>query len=196
MQETAAPPKIAPEVGWRKLGSGMDKAAYLSPDGSHVVLVADGHPAGHLLMDWVAESRRVGSPHMPVFLSDVVVNKKAQRYMVRMEKLKKITNAELIDLLDWLDREYPSRVGLSRIAPTPAGVKSLIAQIERGAKYEISDYRVRALLDLQRMQPRFLSDWVEISLLSRRKNHVLDLHAENIMLRETGAPMLVITDPW
>lgn len=194
--------KALMDKGYKYLGSGIDKQAYLEPGTGQVLIVFgyrkgvdDFSPDQRMFIDWITYcNKNANNPHLPKFSGFESFQFQGKNYIqARMEQLNEVP-ARIKELVSYLDH-----------AADHMGNKDFDAALKRltfAGNYdeEADEFRydtVEQIVDFLGGPDRaadLLNTVHQVKEFSRQHGYSLDLHSGNYMQRANGT--IVVNDPF
>lgn len=194
--------KVLRDKGYRYLGSGVDKQAWLEPGTGQVLIifgyrkgVADFSPDQRMFIDWIKYcNQNKSNPHLPRFTGFESFQFQGKNYIqARMERLNEVP-ARIKELVSYLES-----------AADHMGNKDFDAALKRLTfagnwddeadefKYDTVEQIVDFLGGADRTA-NLLNTVHQVKQFSRQHGYSLDLHSGNYMQRSNGT--IVVNDPF
>lgn len=188
--------------GYKYLGGGIDKQAYLEPDTGQVLVVfgyrkgqKDFSPDQRMFIDWINYcNKNANNPHLPKFSGFESFQFGGQNYIqARMEPLRELPD-EVGDLVGQLDqvtkKKYQDYRKPLRTAAQYATFQS--AEMGNNTWYELED--VIEYLGGEQAAEALLQTVYQVQKFARQHRFSIDLHRGNYMQRPDGT--IVVNDPF
>jgi hypothetical protein len=195
--------KALMDKGYKYLGSGVDKQAYLEPSTGQVLIVfgyrkgiKDFSPDQRMFINWINYcNKNRGNPHLPKFSGFESFKFQGQNYIqARMEALREVSD-EVAYLVHNID-EVTQQVGRGNFDDA---IESL-AGYAQDSSYEGDAalwYDIKTAIRLLggKKQAKNLLDTVHtVKKFGKRHGFNIDLHRGNYMQRPNGT--IVVNDPF
>jgi len=194
--------------GYQYLGGGIDKQAYLEPNGQVYIVfgyrkgVEDFSPDQRMFIDWINYCNKYrDNPHLPRFSGFESFEFQGRKYIqARMETLRELpeTVRDLVAQIDQVTRQ----IGRGNFKAAYNKIKSY-AEFASAEDYYSPNYNpkyfegIQEVIDLLGGPERadgLLKTVYEVSRFARKHNFSLDLHSGNYMARPDGT--IVVNDPF
>jgi len=188
--------------GYKYLGSGIDKQAYLEPGTGQVLIVfgyrkgmKDFSPDQRMFIDWINYcNKNANNPHLPKFSGFESFQFGGQNYIqARMEPLQELT-AEISHLVGHLDevikkkqKDYKKELSTVAQYATHSSTEDDYAMY-----YELED--VITYLGGEKAAMNLLKTVYQVKQFARKHKFTVDLHRGNYMARADGT--IVVNDPF
>jgi hypothetical protein len=189
--------------GYKYLGSGIDKQAYLEPGTGQVLIVfgyrkgntEDFSPDQRMFIDWINYcNKNANNPHLPKFSGFESFQFGGQNYIqARMEPLQELSNdvgmlvAHVDDVVNNKKQNFQKQIkNISSYAT--------FASAEEGdsAYYELKD--TINYLGGKQAAMNLLKTVYQVKQFARKHQFTVDLHRGNYMARSNGT--IVVNDPF
>jgi hypothetical protein len=188
--------------GYKYLGSGIDKQAYLEPGTGQVLIVfgyrkgmKDFSPDQRMFIDWIDYcNKNANNPHLPKFSGFESFQFGGQNYIqARMEPLKELPD-EVGDLVGQLDQVTKKKYRDYRKPLQTAAQYATFQSAEMGNNtwYELED--VIEYLGGEQAAEALLQTVYQVQKFARQHRFSIDLHRGNYMQRPDGT--IVVNDPF
>ena len=194
--------------GYKYLGGGIDKQAYLEPNGQVYIVfgyrkgVDDFSPDQRMFINWIDYcNRHQDNAHLPRFSAFETFKFQGKNYIqARMETLQELpkTVGTLVGQIDQVTKQ----IGQGNFKSAYKKIKSY-AEFAIADDYYASDYNpqyfedIKEVVDLLGGPERadgLLKTVYEVSRFARKHNFTVDLHSGNYMQRPDGT--IVVNDPF
>jgi hypothetical protein len=188
--------------GYKYLGGGIDKQAYLEPDTGQVLVVfgyrkgqKDFSPDQRMFIDWITYcNKNANNPHLPKFSGFESFQFGGQNYIqARMEPLRELPD-EVGDLVGQLDQVTKKKFRDYRKPLQTAAQYATFQSAEMGNNtwYELED--VIEYLGGEQAAEALLQTVYQVQKFARQHRFSIDLHRGNYMQRPDGT--IVVNDPF
>ena len=188
--------------GYKYLGGGIDKQAYLEPDTGQVLIVfgyrkgmKDFSPDQRMFIDWINYcNKNANNPHLPKFSGFESFQFGGQNYIqARMEPLRELPD-EVGDLVGQLDQVTKKKYRDYRKPLQTAAQYATFQSAEMGNNtwYELED--VIEYLGGEQAAEALLQTVYQVQKFARQHRFSIDLHRGNYMQRPDGT--IVVNDPF
>ena len=200
--------KVLKDKGYKYIGSGIDKQAWLEPGTGQVLIIfgyrkgfKDFSPDQRMFIDWITYcNKNANNPHLPKFSGFESFEFQGNNYIqARMEPLKDIpVDTTLKSKLPWLDEYIRAKkeINVSKVATElgqywqrmkdPATGK--IVSREQTAEEVIDAFGGAAAAE------QLMRTVQQVKQFGKQHGFSLDLHGGNYMLRADGT--IVVNDPF
>jgi predicted RNA binding protein YcfA (HicA-like mRNA interferase family) len=194
--------------GYQYLGGGIDKQAYLEPNGQVYIVfgyrkgVDDFSPDQRMFINWIDYcNRHQDNPHLPRFSAFETFKFQGKNYIqARMETLQELpkTVGTLVGQIDQVTKQ----IGQGNFKSAYKKIKSY-AEFASAEDYYAPEYNpqyfedIKEVVDLLGGPERadgLLKTVYEVSRFARKHNFTVDLHSGNYMQRPDGT--IVVNDPF
>lgn len=194
--------------GYKYLGGGIDKQAYLEPNGQVYIVFGyrkgfeDFSPDQRMFIDWINYcNRHQDNQHLPRFSAFETFQFQGKNYIqARMETLQELpkTVGTLVGQIDQVTKQ----IGQGNFKSAYEKIKSY-AEFASAEDYYAPDYNPQYFEDIQevidllggpRQADGLLKTVYEVSRFARKHNFTVDLHSGNYMQRPDGT--IVVNDPF
>lgn len=194
--------------GYKYLGGGIDKQAYLEPNGQVYIVfgyrkgVEDFSPDQRMFINWINYcNRHQDNPHLPRFSAFETFQFQGKNYIqARMETLQELpkTVGTLVGQIDQVTKQ----IGRGNFESAYKKIKAY-AEFASAEDYYAPDYNPQYFEDIQEVidllggpqqADGLLKTVYEVSRFARRNNFTVDLHSGNYMQRPDGT--IVVNDPF
>lgn len=194
--------------GYKYLGGGIDKQAYLEPNGQVYIVfgyrkgVDDFSPDQRMFINWINYcNRHQDNPHLPRFSAFESFKFQGKNYIqARMETLQELpkTVGTLVGQIDQVTKQ----IGRGNFKSAYEKIKSY-AEFASAEDYYAPDYNPQYFEDVQEVvnllggpqqADGLLKTVYEVSRFARKHNFTVDLHSGNYMQRPDGT--IVVNDPF
>jgi hypothetical protein len=194
--------KALMDKGYKYLGSGIDKQAYLEPGTGQVLVVfgyrkgqKDFSPDQRMFIDWINYcNKNANNPHLPKFSGFESFQFGGQNYIqARMEPLRELPD-EVGDLVGQLDQVTKKKFQDYRKPLRTAAQYATFQSAEMGNNtwYELED--VIEYLGGEQAAEALLQTVYQVQKFARQHRFSIDLHRGNYMQRPDGT--IVVNDPF
>jgi hypothetical protein len=188
--------------GYKYLGSGIDKQAYVEPGTGQVLIVfgyrkgmKDFSPDQRMFIDWINYcNKNANNPHLPKFSGFESFQFGGQNYIqARMEPLRELPD-EVGDLVGQLDQVTKKKYRDYRKPLQTAAQYATFQSAEMGNNtwYELED--VIEYLGGEQAAEALLQTVYQVQKFARQHRFSIDLHRGNYMQRPDGT--IVVNDPF
>ena len=188
--------------GYKYLGSGIDKQAYVEPGTGQVLIVfgyrkgmKDFSPDQRMFIDWINYcNKNANNPHLPKFSGFESFQFGGQNYIqARMEPLLELPD-EVGDLVGQLDQVTKKKYRDYRKPLQTAAQYATFQSAEMGNNtwYELED--VIEYLGGEQAAEALLQTVYQVQKFARQHRFSIDLHRGNYMQRPDGT--IVVNDPF
>jgi hypothetical protein len=188
--------------GYKYLGGGIDKQAYLEPDTGQVLVVfgyrkgqKDFSPDQRMFIDWINYcNKNADNPHLPKFSGFESFQFGGQNYIqARMEPLRELPD-EVGDLVGQLDQVTKKKYRDYRKPLQTAAQYATFQSAEMGNNtwYELED--VIEYLGGEQAAEALLQTVYQVQKFAIQHRFSIDLHRGNYMQRPDGT--IVVNDPF
>ena len=188
--------------GYKYLGSGIDKQAYLEPGTGQVYIVfgyrknfSEFSPDQRMFIDWINYcNKNANNPHLPKFSGFDTFQYGGKNYIqARMEALKELPD-EVGDLVGQLDQVTKKKFKDYRKPLRTAAQYATFQSSEEGNNtwYELED--VIEYLGGEQAAKNLLQTLYQVQKFAKQHKFNIDLHRGNYMQRPDGT--IVVNDPF
>jgi len=197
------------DKGYKYLGGGIDKQAYLEPVGQVYIVFGyrqatlfDFTPDQRMFINWIDYcNRNKDNPHLPRFSGFESFEFQGRKYIqARMETLQELskTVGTLVGQIDQVTKQ----IGRGNFESAYNKIKAY-AEFASAEDYYAPDYNpqyfedIKEVIDLlggPRQADGLLKTVYEVSRFARKHNFTVDLHSGNYMQRPDGT--IVVNDPF
>jgi hypothetical protein len=194
--------KALMDKGYRYLGSGIDKQAYLEPGTGQVLIVfgyrkgvTDFSPDQRMFIDWINYcNQNKNNPHLPKFSGFESFEFQGKKYIqARMEPLQELSD-EMRRIVGYLD-------AVTYFAKT-RGLETALEKLAQYGYYDPDDDKFNAYTVKQVVKhlggmteaEQLLNTVYTVRDFGEDHGYNLDLHGGNYMMREDGT--IVVNDPF
>jgi len=194
--------------GYKYLGGGIDKQAYLEPNGQVYIVfgyrkgVEGFSPDQRMFINWIDYcNKNKDNPHLPRFSAFESFKFQGKNYIqARMETLQELpkTVGTLVGQIDQVTKQ----IGRGNFESAYKKIKAY-AEFASAEDYYAPDYNpqyfedIKEVIDLLGGPERadgLLKTVYEVERFARRHNFTVDLHSGNYMARPDGT--IVVNDPF
>jgi hypothetical protein len=192
--------------GYQYLGGGIDKQAYLEPNGQVYIVfgyrkgIDDFSPDQRMFINWITYcNKNKNNPHLPRFSAFETFKFQGKNYIqARMEPLKEADD-NLKNILAWLDiftREQ--KVEPKQVAPDLAIRADSYFERPTHGKIQIQRAmtadKIIEFLGGEQTATQLLDTVHQVQKFGKQHGYSIDLHGGNYMLRDDGT--IVVNDPF
>lgn len=189
--------------GYKYLGSGVDKQAYLEPGTGQVLIVFgyrkgvdDFSPDQRMFIDWITYcNKNQNNPHLPRFSGFESFEFQGKKYIqARMERLNEVP-ARIKELVAYLDHAS-KYMGTNDLGAALKSLSFFAGNYDEEAD-EVKYDTVEQIVDFLGGPDRatnLLNTVYQVKEFSRQHDYSLDLHSGNYMQRPNGT--IVVNDPF
>lgn len=194
--------------GYKYLGGGIDKQAYLEPNGQVYIVFGyrkgfeDFSPDQRMFINWIHYcNRHQDNPHLPRFSAFETFQFQGKNYIqARMETLQELpkTVGTLVGQIDQVTKQ----IGRGNFKSAYEKIKSY-AEFASAEDYYAADYNPQYFEDIEEVidllggpeqADGLLKTVYEVERFARKHNFTVDLHSGNYMQRPDGT--IVVNDPF
>jgi len=191
--------QILAKYGWKSLGTGLEAAVAMHPQKSYVLKIFPSHSAYVKFVQFVQSHAQ--NPHVPRFSRYVKQIPGTNLAYVRMEKLLKVTESQLLNNYTGYLAEMLALGEVTEMSMLADGLAMHVEDKLMGMGYDVAD-----LMDPDQQEDIYVKlggeppqSWMQVlSALAEYSDHVdveggWDMHSNNFMRR---GKTLVIVDPF
>jgi hypothetical protein len=194
--------KALMDKGYKYLGSGIDKQAYLEPGTGQVLIVFgyrkgvdDFSPDQRMFIDWINYcNKNSNNPHLPKFSGFESFQFQGKNYIqARMEPLKELPDevGMLVAQID--DVVKKSKQNFKRQIKNISSYATFASADQGDSRYYELEDTIRHLGGEQAAM-NLLQTVYQVKKFAQQHRFSIDLHRGNYMMREDGT--IVVNDPF